>query len=1476
MGQKFSTNSISPDVTVFMTKYYPNTKIIRILNNGMLNNTLLIVNEKNKSPLIAKIYFKHDYKENDRTIHNQEYQYLQKLQKQIFAEKYLNIAPIIYLTDNYRVGMVFRQYIPFNLKEKMYLMPYLTSIEKKFIIFQLLFSVCNYTEKLDIIHGDLKPENILLTTNLSVYICDFSSYKPAYINIDDISSYNYYFGSNDANSLKGCYLAPERLVENKENKENQKDPKFDVFSLGVIIAELFLEENLFDFKSLLNYKKGNKEIFNITDILNKIKEAKIRELIYKMIAINPEERINIKDAFNFFINEISPIAMHGYLFQFNALINSTKFWKPDLIIGHIYRYWIPIWKLIYGNKENIPILYQRLNLKVANKIIIEDPFYLVNSNKSIFTSDKNNILYLDKFKLFFIPEKKILVEKEIDKYITDTNKECILIIINYLVNAMKCVKYESSNLIALEMLKYISMELDDISKLQKIIPYFIDNIRRKSYTTKFITLNYMFDILLSINYNKLELPVTEYNYFSTYIFPIILEVYKPEKKDLILDYFNNVDKIIELQDKFLNITLKSRIEKLKNTNTKNKGYQMSLVFEDYENNLKNFKEIIFKTTRDLIGKIHDNDILLSVIRQFKVLLNFFGRNESNNISIWILNIFNKTDWVLLKEVLYQLPEIIVDLGENSLTQYIYPTMEMLFTKYSNEYINIEIIKTVNKLVKLKYIKCHNIISFFNQVFPFILHPNKRIKNEIIDLLETILLNSNIELFISTIYNSIKNFMTLPPLEITKNCILPNLKPQLSRVIYLLEFENIKYEKPNNNECFNILPLFQGIIYNQRKLYLSIGNNDNIIYCLSSHEFFSSPIDFKLRSIISPIQKFIKSEISEGEESIGVSLEAKIFGKLFWVSDIIENYEFPVYENNTDFPFEAKNDKIISSSPFKITYLLKALGISMKLVKLGELLSDKNENNNKNSNIITNFYYNKSFNNWKPKGQIISTLYENNNTNIIKLIQTKNNSFSSFDKNGNAVLYRIKSNNKNNIDIKKIWDFNTQNQFPINYKNCVDSLDNLTYIIGSKENLYQYNPQRSPIPKDASSKLCNSIDNTNISSLKSFGASAIDNQKIIFCTEGGTINISDQRMNKIALNESVSKQKGLLYSICKIYEDNNFFIGTLDGYLLYYDLRMNSVINEYKYKNNDVPILGMSLYTLSKKYIYNIDNFNKNDKYLIIWTGGDDHEISFLDYNNFRVDLMLSVNTIENDEKDNILSIEIPKVKIANNNFYYLNNIFNKEVVTNIDTLFSITKKYNCRIINSQLKEEYYLKQYRNFYKIPNIFENISTVQCVLSTYSDFQDNIYQNTPYVISAGNDMLIRYWNYGKEKKNNNKVDISDIQSYIINAPNNLSSCFFSKSKFNGTEIIQSNEEYNSKIKKRNMRGISEYQNFNGTQFHTVAHDEFDENDVNLKFCTKMADAAHKNIITDLLPINLNDGDSENNILVSSSMDGTIKLWK
>ena len=76
--------------------------------------------------------------------------------------------------------------------------------------------------------------------------------------------------------------------------------------------------------------------------------------------------------------------------------------------------------------------------------------------------------------------------------------------------------------------------------------------------------------------------------------------------------------------------------------------------------------------------------------------------------------------------------------------------------------------------------------------------------------------------------------------------------------------------------------------------------------------------------------------------------------------------------------------------------------------------------------------------------------------------------------------------------------------------------------------------------------------------------------------------------------------------------------------------------------------------------------------------------------------------------------------------------------------------------------------------------------------------------------------------------------------------------------------------------MKGLSEYQYLNGVAFHALVQNEFDESTEELKFCTKLADASHKCLITDILSYSANFKDNKMNFLISSSWDGTVKVWK
>ena len=76
--------------------------------------------------------------------------------------------------------------------------------------------------------------------------------------------------------------------------------------------------------------------------------------------------------------------------------------------------------------------------------------------------------------------------------------------------------------------------------------------------------------------------------------------------------------------------------------------------------------------------------------------------------------------------------------------------------------------------------------------------------------------------------------------------------------------------------------------------------------------------------------------------------------------------------------------------------------------------------------------------------------------------------------------------------------------------------------------------------------------------------------------------------------------------------------------------------------------------------------------------------------------------------------------------------------------------------------------------------------------------------------------------------------------------------------------------------MKGLSKCQYCNGICFHAKKQNEFEESKESLEFCTKLSDASHNSIITDLLPFRAGNQNNRMNLLISSSWDGTIKIWK
>nr|XP_011468738.1 PREDICTED: probable serine/threonine-protein kinase vps15 [Fragaria vesca subsp. vesca] len=266
--------------------------------------------------VLVKVYFKRgdsiDLRDYERRLFH--------IKETFRALDHPHVWPFQFWQETDKAAYLVRQYLFNNLHDRLSTRPFLSLIEKKWLAFQLLLALKQCHDK-GICHGDIKCENVLVTSWNWLYLADFASFKPTYIPYDDPSDFSFFY---DTGGRRLCYLAPERFYEHGGEMQVAQDaplrPSMDIFAVGCVIAELFLEgQPLFELSQLLAYRRGQ---YDPSQLLEKIPDFGIRKMILHMIQLEPELRL----AADSYLQEYTTIVFPSYFSPF--LHNFHCFWNP--------------------------------------------------------------------------------------------------------------------------------------------------------------------------------------------------------------------------------------------------------------------------------------------------------------------------------------------------------------------------------------------------------------------------------------------------------------------------------------------------------------------------------------------------------------------------------------------------------------------------------------------------------------------------------------------------------------------------------------------------------------------------------------------------------------------------------------------------------------------------------------------------------------------------------------------------------------------------------------------------------------------------------------------------------------------------------------------------------------------------------------------------------------------------------------------
>jgi phosphoinositide-3-kinase, regulatory subunit 4 len=673
---------------------------------------------------------------------------------------YTNCLPFSDMIITDRAAFICRQFIKYNLYDRLSTRPFLTHIEKKWIAFQLICAV-NEIHSLQIVHGDMKTENVLVNSFLWVSLADFASYKPVYLSKNHPSAdFNYYF---DISRRRTCYLAPERLDGSREtlHKTNMSpnttatnllindhenidelvppDPNdfqssMDIFSLGCVLAELFMERPLFDFAHLLSYRDHKYDPHN--ELINEIRDKSILEMIFNMLSLDPTER---KTA-NEYLQEQNDKSFPSYFVFLKNYIKSfiSVRLTPDEIVIRL--------------KNDMPLLLKnfKLNLNEQETTNVSHPSSQ-NTNINNNNNESNNSFTEIK-----------LTNSQHDSS-TDTN-DAFLILLSLLLSCIRKIKFSENKLIAIDLLANFSKFLDDSVILDRILPYYTSLVEDSNQSP--IVKSHVIYALNDCLSNIYNLDLQNMNIFPEIIF-IILENLSRDESFLVrsavaktisnfaltsLRYLdtgflikrqmqnNNENNQAANEQKNSDYDLKSSrtaaTTKLDKTN-ENKFVSYDKEFELYQTRIT---DIVMHLITDLSQtSLSSNAVKETLIRSdISKLCSFFSRTKTSEFllphMITILN--EKTDWSVRAAFFDALCPVLSCIGWESVE--IVKSLLEQGLRDSEEFVIHRTLITLSKMVEIGLLDRQQICYFLsNHITALLCHPSLWIRHGAVNFITVV-------------------------------------------------------------------------------------------------------------------------------------------------------------------------------------------------------------------------------------------------------------------------------------------------------------------------------------------------------------------------------------------------------------------------------------------------------------------------------------------------------------------------------------------------------------------------------------------------------------------------------------------------------------------------------------------------------------------------------------------------------------------
>ncbi|KAF2672203.1 phosphoinositide 3-kinase regulatory subunit 4 [Microthyrium microscopicum] len=674
-----------------------------------------------------------------------------------------NALPYHRVVETGTNGYLVRQYINSSLYDRMSTRPFLEDIEKKWIAFQLLCAVRDCHAR-NIFHGDIKTENIMVTSWNWVYLGDFSSsFKPTYLPEDNPADFSFFF---DTSGRRTCYIAPERFL-NPGEESTGKSPinwAMDIFSVGCVIAELFLETPIFTLSQLFRYRL-NKDYDPEKTHLSKIADKDIREMVAHMIQVDPQDRYRAEDYLAFWKNKAFPEYFFSFLHQYMHLITDPSSGRNPLTSG----------------KENLGEADDRID-RVYNDFD-KISFFLGYSEKAKLSTQAEKLLDSDN-QLFPLTIDIANHRHEASASTTRPKDDGTLIFLTIVVGSLKYTARASARVKACDLLLAFAERLTDEAKLDRILPYLMSMLKDKADVVRVAALRTVAQ-LLSL--------VSVVSPTNSYIFP---EYLMPRFQDFVSTSDNRpsswvratyalcLGSLATSAGRFLDIKQALSTGNNSIASTDPEAEDGTITRSMYQNMFDVARDDLiaqFETHTKALFTDSDASVRRALLPSVGTLCVFFGTQKASDVILSHLNTYvNDREWLLKSAFFDTIVGVAAYVGTAGLEEFILPLMVQALTDPEERVVE-RVIRSFSAMAELGLFQRPTMWELLTIVVRFTMHPNLWIREAAAQFITATTTFTTVADRFSIIIPIIKPYLKVLPRDLQEPTVLDTLQKPLSRM-----------------------------------------------------------------------------------------------------------------------------------------------------------------------------------------------------------------------------------------------------------------------------------------------------------------------------------------------------------------------------------------------------------------------------------------------------------------------------------------------------------------------------------------------------------------------------------------------------------------------------------------------------------------------------------------------------------------------